>query len=184
MEKKSLIEYLEAIPEFRRAAGLRHRLSHVLLMVIMANMSGCTGYRAIGDFIARHKEALITYFEPKKDRLPSFLTVRQVLTRMDYRAFYEAFFQWASQYVEPESIIAIDGKSIRSTVVNYNNAKQDFVALVSAYCIERGEVISAQAYQNAAESEVAVVQRLLATLDLRGNTYSFDALHCKKKRSK
>jgi len=180
MKKKSLIEHLSAIPEFRRKAGLRHPLGPVLLMVIMAKMSGFYSYRSIGDFIERHREALVSYFEPKKGRLPSFLTVRQVLMRLDYSLLYEAFYNWAIQYVNPESLISIDGKSIRSTLSNPVDAQQDFIALVSAYCTQRGEVVAAEAYHNAKESEVAVVKRLLKKLDLPGQTYTLDALHCKK----
>lgn len=183
MEKRNLICYLQEIPEFRRRAGLRHPLSSVLLIVIMAKMSGCHSFRSMGDFVERHRVALAAYFQPKNDRLPSFLTIRKVLQGLDFRLLFDAFHQWAAQYIDPESLIHIDGKSIRSTVSNYDNAQPDFTALVSAYCSQSGQVIAAQAYQNATESEVNVGQNLLKQLNMSGQTYSFDALHCKKNAS-
>lgn len=180
MEKRNLICYLSEIPDFRRQAGLRHKLGPVLLMVIMAKMSGCHSFRSMGDFVHRHQRDLITYFKPRKDRLPSFLTIRKVLQGLDFRLLFDAFRNWSLQYLEPQSLISLDGKSIRSTVSDYDNAQQDFTALVSAYCSQSGRVIAAAAYQNAEQSEISVVQSLLAQLDLQGPTYSLDALHCKK----
>jgi hypothetical protein len=54
--ENSLIHYLEQIPDFRKSGGLRHPLSIVLLIVIMAIMSGEYGYRAMERFIERHNE--------------------------------------------------------------------------------------------------------------------------------
>jgi DDE_Tnp_1-associated len=57
--KASLIEELKKVRDFRTKQGQRHPLWLVLLLVIMGTMSGCCGYRSLGDFVGRHKQPLI-----------------------------------------------------------------------------------------------------------------------------
>ena len=55
---KNLIYYLEKIPDFREPRGCRHRLSVVLLIIILAIMSGELGYQAMSRFLERHRRNL------------------------------------------------------------------------------------------------------------------------------
>ncbi|TBR56744.1 DDE transposase family protein, partial [Westiellopsis prolifica IICB1] len=64
-----LIEELKKIKDFRTKKGQRHPLWFVLLLVIMGTMSGCLGYRGLGDFVKRHKQSLIETFEIPKQRV-------------------------------------------------------------------------------------------------------------------
>ena len=51
--KNDLVSLLSEIEDPRRAAGQRHPLPFVLIIVIMSTMSGYYGYRAVGDFMIR-----------------------------------------------------------------------------------------------------------------------------------
>jgi len=77
--------------------------------------------------------------------------------------------------------LATDGKSIKSTVLNYSNAYQAFVSLVSIFSSKQGVVVGLQPMNNKQKSEIATVQSLIAALDIKGAIFSFDALHCQKK---
>ncbi|MCZ8039247.1 MAG: DDE transposase family protein [Microcystis wesenbergii TW10] len=55
---KNLIYYLEKIPDFREPRGCRHRLPVVLLITILAIMSGELGYQAMSRFLERHRRNL------------------------------------------------------------------------------------------------------------------------------
>jgi len=79
MQENNLIKKLLEIKDPRRSEGQRHDLVLVLIIGIMATMSGYHGYRAIGDFISRNKKDLIKYLKPKQYRLPSFYTVRRIM---------------------------------------------------------------------------------------------------------
>ncbi len=46
----NLYERIKKIKDFRRAEGKKHSLPIILLIIIMANMSGYFGERPIGDF--------------------------------------------------------------------------------------------------------------------------------------
>ena len=67
----NLIEELKKIPDFRTKEGRRHPLWLVLLIVIMGTMSGYLGYRALGDFVTKHRSALITTLKLPKNRVSS-----------------------------------------------------------------------------------------------------------------
>src|ERR1043166_10098560 len=98
-ESKNIVDYLQLIPDKRRGAGQRHDQTFVLLIVLMSAMSGYNGYRATGDFIRRNRKDLLKFLKPKKDRLPSFDTVRRVLQNIDFKDFSKQFHKWAMQYV-------------------------------------------------------------------------------------
>lgn len=182
---KSIIEYFDQLPDERRTAGQRHSQSLVLVLVLMSTMSGCLGYRAMGDFIRRHKEQLLKYLRPPKDRLPSFDTVRRVLINLDFSALSQQFRAWALQYVSLQQgeYVSLDGKAISGTsVVQSEHQKQAFTSLVSAYCSKQHLVVGNASVLNQKESEIPVVQTLIEALDLQGVTFTADALHCQKKQ--
>lgn len=187
MEKpKSIIDFFAKIPDHRRGAGQRHEQTFILLITLMSTMSKCYSYRAIGDFIKRNKIALLEHFKPKKNRLPSFDTVRRVLQGIDFSLLSKQFHQWAVQYVciSDQEWISIDGKRIGGTTTNSNNSNQHFINLVSLYCSKQKLVIGNALVSNSKESEIPVVKQLIEALDIKGVTLTLDALHCQKKLQK
>lgn len=181
----TLIEALGEIPEFREASGLRHSLPCVLGCLLVSTLSGCTSWREHGDFVQRHQAALVDHLRPAKDRLPSYSTLRRVLLRLNFDALSTAFLRWARQHIpiEEGEWLSVDGKSLCGTATDVNDAQQNFTALVSLYAQKRGLVLQTQAYHNREQSEVHVVQALLAEVQLQGAGVTLDALHCKKTRA-
>ncbi|NEO76709.1 MAG: transposase family protein [Moorea sp. SIO4G3] len=64
---------------------------------------------AIGDWLKSYHDELVALFEPPKQRLPSYSTIRRTLLRIDdqkYSACLSRFF-----YIEPKAneTIATDG---------------------------------------------------------------------------
>jgi len=181
---RSIISYLEELPDSRRKAGQRHQQTFVLLLVLMSMMSGYHGYRSIGDFIKRNESELLSYFKPKKNRLPSFYTVRRVIQDLDFKRLSESFYRWASQYIDlsKNEWVHVDGKAMKGTVSDYDIDKQRFVNLVSLYSSSTGQVIAQGLVDNSKQSEIPVVQGLIGSLGLQGITFTLDALHCQKKQ--
>lgn len=179
----SLIEQLRLVEDFRTKDGRRHPLWLVLLFVIMGTMNGYVGYRAWGDFIKRHRQTLIKTFEIQKHGVPSYSTLRRVVMGVDFNKLVEIFNQWAQNYVDIEESewLSADGKSIKGTVQNYNLSTQNFISIVSVFARKKGLVIGMDKFESKEESEIQVVQNLIATLDIKGVVFSFDSLHCQKK---
>ncbi|AUT03865.1 hypothetical protein CLI64_27665 [Nostoc sp. CENA543] len=49
---------LKLVRDFRTKQGQRHPLWLVLVLVTIVTMSGCVGYRGLGDFVERHHQSL------------------------------------------------------------------------------------------------------------------------------
>ncbi|MBG1268028.1 transposase family protein [Nostoc sp. WHI] len=87
----SLIEQLRLVEDFRTKDGRRHPLWLVLVFVIMGTMNGYVGYRAWGDFVKRHRWALIKTFEIEKHGVPSYSTIRRVIMGVDFEKLVKIF---------------------------------------------------------------------------------------------
>ena len=179
----NLIDKLIAIKDPRRREGRLHDLVFVLIIVIMATMSGYYGYRAIGDFIKRNRKDLLFIFKPPKDRLPTFDTVRRIMLSIDFDELSQIFYDWSIDYasIKKSDWLSIDGKAIRGTVNNANTSMQNFINLVSIYSLETGTVISVGKIANSKESEIPKVRELIKKLYIEGVVFTLDALHCQKK---
>lgn len=178
----NLIEHLQQIRDFRTQPD--YPLWVVLLLVILGTMSGYSGYRPLAAFVARHQSELLEHLQLCQPRLPSLSTIRRILVRVDFRAFTAAFNAWVHDEfggLEHEQL-ATDGKSVRVSARDYNQAQQDFVALVSAFSVTQGIVMGLAPRRNGQTSEIKTVETLLDQLHLSGVCMSLDALHAQKKQ--
>jgi hypothetical protein len=60
--------------------------------------------------------------------------------------------------------MAIDGKSIKSTLVGGNSSYQNFVSIVSVYSHARGPLVRHKVMENQQQSEICVVEELIRGL--------------------
>lgn len=175
-----LIEKLKKVKDFRKSSGKRHQLWVVLLIIILAIMQSYTSYRAIGDF-AKYNQALLTkYFKLPTEKVPSYSTIRRVLMGLDWSELLDIFNEWAKEeYQDKEGLewIAIDGKSLRSTVINHDDATQNFVMFASFFSQETGIVLHLERWENKESSEVHQVQDMVRDTELTGRILTLDALH-------
>ena len=182
----TLVEYLAQVPDFRRREGRRYPLPTLLVMIIMAILSGQYGYREIARFLKANRDELVAHLGLKRKRMPSHVTIRTVLMKLDFEALNKAFEHWAQTHLQVASgdWISVDAKAIGSTVTDYDNAYQDFVSLVSAFAQEQGTVLAMARYHNKDTSEVPLTRTLITAmveaLDLEDVVFTLDALHCKK----
>ena len=181
MKKINLREALKTIKDERRGAGQRHSIDVVLMITIMATMSGYVGYRAIGDFTKRYKKELVSYLNVEKDRLPAFATTRRVLMSIDYEIFSKVFEQWIGQYLKQEKKqwVSIDGKAIKGTKQKEEDLK--LAHLVSFFNSDSKEIL--QARKTATKSnEIPLVQEMIKRFPFKDMIFTLDALHCQKKQ--
>jgi hypothetical protein len=174
---------LSTVEDPRSKYGRRHPLADVLLMCIMAMMSGCQGYRPMGRFLKRHQKEFQQSFR-LLHKVPSYVTIREILQSIDFDKFASSFNRWAIQYVTlcKSETKALDGKAIAGTASDYSSPYQNFVSLVSVFACQRGIVLSCDKIENKKESEIPTVKELIRALDVKGEVFTLDALHCQKKR--
>ncbi|NET85945.1 MAG: transposase family protein [Moorea sp. SIO1F2] len=77
---------------------------------------------------------MISILQIPNARVPSYSAIRRVMVNLDYEKLQIVFNEWSKQYsVIPSSEwISLDGKSVKNTVTNYDNAQQNFMSCVSA----------------------------------------------------
>jgi hypothetical protein len=179
----SLIAALQGIEDYRAPRGKRYPLWVMLLLVILGTLSECYGYAALEDFCVRHYAALCEKLGMTFNRLPSDSTFRRLFEQLDFEKLTDCFVAWAKadNQIRPGSWLAVDGKSIKSTVQAYNQSYQNFVNVVSVYSHQQGVVVALKQFQNNEQSEIKVVEKLLETLNFTGVVFTCDALHCQKK---
>jgi predicted transposase YbfD/YdcC len=178
----SLYEEFSKLSDVRRAQGKRHPLELVIMIVILSIMSGWDGYRAVGDFIEKNKKELIELLKPKKNRLPSFSTIRRVMKSVNFDELCVLFERWAKIHIriKEKEWISIDGKAIRGTL---SDDEKRFVNLVSLFCVEKKQVFSMGKVDDKS-NEIPKVQELIEKFPVKKVIYRMDAMHCQKKTVK
>lgn len=93
---------------------------------------------------------------------------------------------WMKQYVSAKDDlwVAVDGKAITSTVVDQHGSQQNYISMVSLFSEKMGVVLGAVSIENKKAHEGQAARELIELLELKGLTFTLDALHCKKKQSK
>jgi hypothetical protein len=86
----------------------------------------------------------------------------------------------ASQYVSlcRGDTKAIAGKAFAGTASNFNASCQNFVSPVSIFAVQRGIVPACSKIENGRESEIPAVNQLIEVLNVKGEIFTLDALHC------
>ncbi|MBD1847962.1 ISAs1 family transposase [Cyanobacteria bacterium FACHB-63] len=179
----SLIEHLQQIPEFRAARGQRHELWLVLLLIILGAMMGYWGYRPLAEFVKVYGQQVCQTLELAPDtKLPSYSTFRRVMQQLDYHVLATVFTEWTQlqHQVDTGEWFACDGKSIKGSVTDYDQAEQNFVSLVSLFSHQRGVVQAVMPMEQKLMSEQEVVRVLLDAVGLSRIGVTLDALHCQK----
>lgn len=182
IKQDNLFQLLSDLEDFRRSQGRMHPLPMVLLIFIMATMSGFNGFRPTGDFIERHKQELIKLFKPKNGRLPSFQTIARILENIDFDKLTSIFYHWTSPriVIKKSEWCSLDGKAIGGTVKNPHGYNQRFTSLVSVFVSKQKQVLATGKVELGKKSEIETVKQLIKMLDLKGVIFSLDALHCQK----
>ena len=153
----NLIEKLKEVKEFRKNKGKRHPLWLILLIIILGTMQGYLGYRALGGFAKSNLKEICETFGRVTFRVPSYSCIRRVILGVDWKNLLEIFNQWADEeYKERPDIVslAVDGKSLRNTVINVNDSEQNFVNIVSLFSQEIGVVVHLKQIENKTGSEM------------------------------
>jgi len=180
---------LSKLEDVRRGEGQRHKQEFVLMIVLLSTMSGYFGYRAIGDFIDKHKSELIALFKPKEDRVPSFSTVRRILMSLNPLNFQSIYEEWLLEVRQAQKAKAssnesevtkwhsVDGKAVRGA----NKASEEtYTHLVSIFSVF-DQVVVGSAKVGLKSNEIPCIQKMIQESGLQGVIFTVDALNCQKK---
>lgn len=143
-------------------------------------LCGKTALKSIARFAKKHQEELAQCLPLPRGKVPSYSTFQRLSQHLPIESLCKNFNCWMAQHIKTEDI-AIDGKSIRSTITNATNSEQSFTSLVSFFGQKSQLIRQVGVLENNKRSEIHLVQELIQKLQINQAVFTLDALHCQKK---
>lgn len=166
---------LAQVDDKRHARGKRYTLNILLMVVILAKLSGEDKPYGIAEWAKLRGAELQQMFGYHRQVLPSNKTIQRLIaTALEDADLQTTIRRYLHRtYGGQQSIlVTIDGKTLRGTIPK---GKTQGVHLLAAYLPEEG-VVLLQIEVNQKENEIVAAPVLLQQLDLKGRVVSGDAM--------
>jgi predicted transposase YbfD/YdcC len=166
------------VPDPRREHGRRHNLLDMMVLTIVAVISGADSWVEVAEYGVRKLNWLQTLLE-LPNGIPSHDTLGRVFALLDPAALQSAFQRWIESLVEATAgrLVAIDGKTLRHSFDRASG--KGALHVVSAWASENRLVLGQQAVDGKS-NEITAIPELVKSLDLKGAIVSIDAMGCQK----
>lgn len=173
----SLLDVLAEIPDPRQPRGIRHPLSALLGLAVLAMLTGCKSYQAIAQFGRDKGFTLAQALGFRRGKTPTKATYSILFRRLDVLAFEAALARWIASRLPDEHsrVLALDGKTLRGSRDGVVPGQH----LVAAYAVQAGAVL-AQVRVDAKTNEHKAALQLLGILPVRGRIITGDAIFCQR----
>ena len=179
---RTLWRRLAALGDRRQPRGKRYGLALVLLLVVLAKLSGEDRPSGIADWVRHRRELLAQALGLDLVRTPHHNTYRRILASGvlpgDLDGEISAFFRDQPQ-VGRSVLISIDGKTVRGTI---HTDDPRGTHLLAAYLPSEG-IVLLQVPAGHRDNEIGVAPALLRGIDLRGKIVAADAMHTQREFS-
>lgn len=177
-----LHEQLAKIPDQRKARGKRYGLDILVLVIILAKLSGENTPTGISVWAKLRKKELQAFFNYHREIQPGHNTIRRTLASSlkdeELQKYINSYLH--QTYGGQQSIlIVIDGKTLRGTIPK---GKTQGVHLLAAYLPDEG-IVLLQVEVGNKENEIVAAPKLLSQLDIKGRVVSGDAMFAQRKIS-
>ena len=177
-----LLRRLATLTDTRGAKGQRFALAPLLLLVVLAKLSGQNNPSQIADWIKNRASLLLEGLQLTWKSMPHHNTYRRisqdVVTPDELDRTVKEHLQ-SLPGVGRSMLIAFDGKTVRGTI-DAESPGGDH--LLAAYLPEEGIVLMQMAAGDK-ENEITVAPKLLKCLDLREKVVAADAMHTQRSLS-
>ena len=177
-----LFDHFTSLEDPRVERTKLHALMDIVALTICGVLCGADGWDDI-HFYASSLEAWYRTFLPLKHGIPSSDTIRRVISAIHPDQFEACFLSWVQSLARaiPESIIAIDGKTLCSAY-GPDDTKA-LLHIVSAWS-QAQHLVLAEIKVAEKSNEITAIPELLKLLVLEGCIITIDAMGCQKKIAK
>ncbi len=169
---RNLIEVLSEIPDPRIDRTKLHPLENVLMIAFLAVMSGADTFEEI-EFYGRIKREWLSQYLDMEHGIPSHDTFNRVFQMLNPQVFQQHMVSWLKELVgvDGPQIIAIDGKTARSSCSLARRALHSISAWVSANHLTLGQLRCEDK-----SNEITAIPILLEIIDPKGSIITIDAM--------
>jgi len=123
---RSLFSAFKKLPDARRGEGKRYSIACCFSIILCSVLAGCKGVRECAEFANSLSQPQLRALKSwrnrktKKFTAPTATTFWRVAEAMDPIAFEKVANEWfRNENIDPEAI-ALDGKTLRGTLLNEN----------------------------------------------------------------
>lgn len=175
----SLYDYLLRLNDKRKARGKRYPAALVLVLSVLAKLSGEDQPSGIAQWARARQALLCALLRVPRPSLPSHNTYRRVLGAAVEVAELQAtlsefLLQWPG--AGTSVLISLDGKTLRGSIPPGHTRG---IHLLAA-CLPAEGLVLMQVAVGSQENEIPVAPRVLQCLDLQGKIVRGDALHTQR----
>ena len=173
----SLLEVFADVPDPRRRRGLRHPLSAVLGLAVLAMLTGAKGYEAVAQFGRDKGAALAFLLGFRRGKTPAKSTFCEIFHALDIAAFEAVLARWVrSRLPDGEQLhFCLDGKTARGSREGAVPG-QHLVAVYAPQC----QAVLGQLRVDTKTNEHKAALQLLGILPVQGAVVTGDAMFCQR----
>jgi predicted transposase YbfD/YdcC len=157
-----------------RADNARHFLTDILVIAILAVMSGADDYPGVVEY-GRDERDWLKSFLRLPHGIPSVSTFRRVFAALQPAALLKVMQRWSLELAGSLAgkQIAVDGKELRRSFEH--SWDKSGLHLVTAWCVQENLVLAQQAVEEKS-NEITAMPEVLKLLDIKGAVVTVDAM--------
>jgi len=178
-----ILKQAEYLTDLRQEWKIRHKLSEIVMIVLLSMLSNADEWEQIEDFAYANEEFLREHLT-LENGIPSHDTIQRVMSIIEPKELQGVQLTWGELINSEEGeklkkLLNIDGKTMRGTA----SAKKKALHVVSAYSHEDG-ISLGQVVVNEKENEIVAIPDLLDEIAIKDTVVTIDAMGCQTEIAK
>jgi len=175
-ELGSVYEGLWGLKDVRKSQGKRYSLVTILMLILLAKLSGQDKPGEIADWAKNHQSKLAELLKLEKEEMPHHNTYRRILAYGIYEDEIERMVSEYNQTGKHGKVYAMDGKAMRG---KQNGGETGTEYLLSIYDVEESKVMS-QVAVGRKENEITKASKTLERVKIAQKVITGDAMHTQR----
>lgn len=176
-DKGSVYGRIQRLSDIRKARGKRYSLTTLMMIVLLAKLSGADTLTAIAEWGDHHQSELETVLRIKPKRMPERSTYRRLLAYKVYETEVERMVGEYNQSGERGEVCALDGKAMLGMLRREDGTSE---YALSVYDVQAGKIL-AQVEVGNKENEITKAPDAIKLAKIAQKVVTADALHTQKR---
>jgi predicted transposase YbfD/YdcC len=176
-DQGSIYSRLQRLTDLRKARGKRYSLTTILMIVLLAKLSGANSPTEIAEWGVYHQLEIEALLHIKLKRMPERSTYRRMLAYKVYETEVERLVGEYNQSGERGAICALDGKALLGMSKREDGTPE---YALSVYDVTAGKTL-AQVEVGNKENEITRAPEVIKLAKIAGKVVTGDALHTQRR---